>query len=82
MVREVSTSHSFGDKPWLGFEHVTMVPMCRKLIDVALLSEKEKVWLNGYHAEVWEKTRGFFEGREDTDAERTLKWLRRETREL
>lgn len=74
MAREVSTSHSFGDKPWLGFEHVTMVPMCRRLIDAALLTGREKRWLNEYHAEVWAKTEGFFAG-----DERTFKWLRRET---
>lgn len=75
MAREAQTTHRFGDKPYLGFEHVTMVPMCRKLIDVALLSEKEKRWLNGYHEEVLEKTRGFFDG-----DERSLRWLERETK--
>ncbi|KAK4992048.1 hypothetical protein LTR50_001444 [Elasticomyces elasticus] len=75
MVREASTSHQFGDKAYLGFEHVTMVPMCRKLIDVSLLSEAEKTWLNDYHSEVLEKTRPFFEKSGD---ERSLKWLKRE----
>ncbi|KAL9119682.1 MAG: hypothetical protein Q9187_003766 [Circinaria calcarea] len=75
MAREVKTTHSFGEKPWLGFEHVTMVPMCRKLIEPELLSEREKKWLNEYHTEVLEKTRGFFEGKD----ERTMKWLLRET---
>lgn len=74
MVREVKTKFQFGDKPYLGFEHVTMTPMCRKLIDVALLSETEKAWLNEYHAEIWDKTARYFEGRDD----RTLEWLRRE----
>jgi len=74
MVREVKTAHQFGDKPYLGFEHVTMVPMCRKLVDMSLLSPVEKQWLNDYHAEVLEKTKGFF-----TKDERTTKWLERET---
>ena len=74
MAREAKTTHRFGDKPYFGFEHVTMVPMCKKLIDVALLNEKEKRWLNEYHAEVLEKTKGFFEG-----DERTMRWLERET---
>ncbi|KAI9760184.1 MAG: hypothetical protein M4579_001799 [Chaenotheca gracillima] len=74
MAREASTNHKFGDKPYLGFEHVTMVPMCRKLIDPAMLSRREKEWLNDYHSEVQERTKGFFEG----DA-RTTKWLKRET---
>jgi Xaa-Pro aminopeptidase len=74
MAKEATTNHKFGDKPWIGFEHVTMVPMCRKLTDVKLLEKDEKDWLNDYHKEVWEKTKGYFEGDEGT-----LKWLRRET---
>lgn len=73
MAKEAQTNHKFGDKPWLAFEHVTMVPMCRKLIDAKLLSGEEKAWLDSYHQEVWEKTHGFFED------EQTLKWLKRET---
>ena len=73
MVKEAETKYKFGDKPYLGFEHVTMVPMCRKLIDVELLSGGEKEWLNAYHKEVLEKTGHFF--KED---ERTRKWLERE----
>lgn len=73
MVKEVKTKHQFGDKPYLGFEHVTMTPMCRKLIDASLLSTREKEWLNDYHAEVLDKTKRFF-----TDDELTTKWLERE----
>jgi Xaa-Pro aminopeptidase len=74
MVKEVETTHKFGDKPFLGFEHVTMVPMCRKLIDVSLLTGDERKWLNDYHEEVFEKTKSFFE-----HDDRSLKWLKRET---
>jgi len=74
MVKEVETKHKFGDKPYLGFEHVTLVPMCRKLIDPILLTEDEKQWLNDYHKEVYEKTKGYF-----TNDPVTLKWLERET---
>lgn len=73
MVKEVETKHRFGEKPYLGFEHVTMVPMCRKLIDVPLLSEREKRWLNEYHRKVLEKTSPFF-----ANDERSMKWLERE----
>ncbi|MCJ1318355.1 hypothetical protein MMC15_003683 [Xylographa vitiligo] len=78
MAREVKTTHSFGEKPWLGFEHVTMVPMCRKLIDEKYLTPKEVTWLNNYHVEVLEKTKSYFEGRD----ERTMKWLERETKPI
>lgn len=73
MVKGVKTKYNFGDKPYFGFEHVTMVPMCRKLIDVEMLSEKERQWLNDYHREVLEKTGPFFK-----DKEVSRKWLERE----
>ncbi|KAI5457921.1 putative Xaa-Pro aminopeptidase P [Mariannaea sp. PMI_226] len=74
VVKEVKTKHSFGDKPFLGFEHVTMVPYCRNLIDVSLLTETEKKWINSYHDEVLEKTQSFFKG-----DDLTMSWLKRET---
>lgn len=74
VVKEVQTKHKFGDKPYLGFDHVTMVPMCRKLIDVSLLTEVEKGYLNKYHTEVKDKTKSFFK-----DDERTISWLEKET---
>ena len=74
MAKEVETNHKFGDKPWLGFEHVTMAPLCQKLIDHSLLSPADKKWVNDYHAEVWEKTSGYFE-----NDELTRNWLKRET---
>ncbi|MCJ1313811.1 hypothetical protein MMC25_007491 [Agyrium rufum] len=77
MCREVQTKHRFGDRPYLGFEHVTMVPLCRKLVDEQLLTEKERSWVDTYHAEIWEKTHKFFE-----NDERTTKWLKRETQKL
>ncbi|KAI9706827.1 MAG: hypothetical protein M1820_004798 [Bogoriella megaspora] len=74
MVKEIQTEHKFGDKPFLGFEHVTLVPMCRKLVDETLLDEREKKWLNAYHQEVKEKTAGLLGGNETS-----LQWLERET---
>jgi len=73
MAKEAKTNHKFGDKPWLAFEHVTMVPMCRKLIDVSILSPEEKQWLDEYHQEVWDNTHGYFKD------DLTLTWLKRET---
>lgn len=73
MAREAQTTHKFGEKPWLGFECVTRVPMCRKLINTNLLSKEEVDWLNTYHKDVWERTHGYFSDR------LTLDWLQRET---
>jgi Xaa-Pro aminopeptidase len=77
LVREAETRHRFGEKPYLGFEHVTMVPYCRKLIDETLLTAKEKTWLNEYHADIREKMKGFF-----ASDELSLKWLDRETQPI
>lgn len=74
MAREVKTKHSFGDRPYIGFEHVTMVPYCRKLIDPSSLADFEKQWLNEYNTDIWNKTKGYFEG-----DQLTLAWLKRET---
>lgn len=74
MVKEVETKHKFGDKPYLGFERVTLTPHCRKLVDLSLLTEDEKAFIDEYHKEVYEKTSKYFEG-----DELTLAWLKRET---
>jgi Xaa-Pro aminopeptidase len=77
MVRGAETNHKFGDKPYLGFEHVTMVPYCRKLIDETLLTRKERHWLNEYHADIYAKTKAFFNA-----DKKTMDWLERETQPI
>lgn len=74
MVKEVKTKYTFGDKPFLGFEHVTMAPYCRKLIDESLLTDSEKQWLNESHADVLAKTKDYL-----ANDELARKWLERET---
>ena len=44
-----------GDRTMLGFETLTFVPIDRHLILPDLLTVVERNWLNGYHAEVFEK---------------------------
>jgi Xaa-Pro aminopeptidase len=41
-----------GDKPTLGFETLTYVPIEKRLIDASMLSDRELDWLNDYHAKV------------------------------
>jgi Xaa-Pro aminopeptidase len=41
-----------GVKPFLEFETITLAPFDRALIEPALLTEAERVWLNAYHARV------------------------------
>lgn len=40
------------EKPMLGFETLTFVPIERRLIDVAMLSPAERQWVDAYHARV------------------------------
>jgi Xaa-Pro aminopeptidase len=39
-----------GDREMLGFETITLAPIDRNLIDVALLSPAERAWMDAYHA--------------------------------
>ena len=41
-----------GDMPMLGFETLTFAPIDKTMIEPALLSAAERVWLDGYHADV------------------------------
>jgi Xaa-Pro aminopeptidase len=53
---------------------VTMTPHCRNLVDMSLITEDEKKFINDYHKEVFEKTSEYFK-----DDALTLNWLKRET---
>ncbi len=43
-----------GERPMMGFEYITLAPIHRDLIDVALLNDTERQWLNQYHEDVWQ----------------------------
>ncbi len=45
-------------KPMNGFEALTLAPIDRRLIDVAMLSGDERAWLDAYHARVNAAIRG------------------------
>ena len=76
-VKEVATPHNFGGKQYLGFDTITRVPFCRKLIDVSLLTEREIAWIDQYHLKVREETISYFAGDELSKS-----WLMRETNKL
>ena len=42
-------------QPMLGFETLTFAPIERDLIEPALLTAEERLWLNAYHADVAER---------------------------
>ncbi|WP_127903444.1 aminopeptidase P family protein [Solirhodobacter olei] len=43
------------DRAMYSFETLTFVPIDRRLVETAMLSQPERDWLNAYHAEVREK---------------------------
>ena len=59
-----------GERPMLGFETLTLAPIDRRLIEVGLLSDDERQWLDTYHARVLKEVGDFLEG----DA---LAWLKK-----
>ncbi|KAG5651634.1 hypothetical protein H0H81_007977 [Sphagnurus paluster] len=73
LVREVKTPNNFGDKGYLGFEHVTLCPIQKNLVDTELLTKGERKWLNDYHAETWAKVSPLL-----ANDERALNWLKRQ----
>lgn len=67
----------FGDKEFLEFENLTMVPYCKKLINVKLLTQEEKDQINSYHSRIWKNLVQFTQPQSIT-----YKWLKRETSEI
>ncbi|CAR26063.1 hypothetical protein ZYGR_0E00420 [Zygosaccharomyces rouxii] len=67
----------FGEKRFLQFENLTLVPYCRKLINVKLLTKEERQQVNDYHARIWSSIVQFTQPQSIT-----FKWLKRETSEL
>jgi Xaa-Pro aminopeptidase len=43
-----------GERPMHGFETLTLAPIDRRLIDVSLLTDAERGWVDAYHARVRE----------------------------
>lgn len=58
-----------------GFETITFCPFEREAILTELLTEKEKAWLNAYHARVCDTLKPLFSSEE-------LKWLEAEAAEI
>ncbi|CAO3620159.1 unnamed protein product [Mucor hiemalis] len=77
LIRKENTPNNFGDRGYLGFEHVTIAPIGLNLIDVSLLSPVEKKWINDYHAECVEKLSPLIASNPEAVA-----WLEKETRPL
>lgn len=73
MFVQKKEENEFGN--FLHFESVTLCPFDLKLVDVSLLTDFEKQWLNDYHAEVRKKLEPLVEGE-------VRAWLMDATREV
>lgn len=69
-----STSHTNNGK-FFEFEQLTMAPVAKNLINLDLLSEDDKAWLNRYHATVAERLSPLL-------SESALTWLKKATTPL
>ncbi len=46
------------------FENLTLVPFERSMIDISILTKREKSWINEYHNEIYEKIHKFLNNNE------------------
>lgn len=75
----MSTPFKFDSKGYLGFEHLTFVPLGKRLMEPNLLSSSDELWINKYH----EECRNFLEPLLSREKDgRTLSWIERETEPL
>jgi Xaa-Pro aminopeptidase len=64
-----------GEKPLLGFETLTVVPIDINLVQIDLLTDHERDWLNAYHRKVRETLLPYLNGDE-------AEWLKKATKEI
>ncbi|EDS27496.1 xaa-Pro aminopeptidase 1 [Culex quinquefasciatus] len=81
IVQVVSTNigDNFDGRGALTFRTVTMCPIQTKLINVKLLTDRERNALNNYHTTVWETLSPLLKNVKDAE---TLAWLERETQPI
>lgn len=63
------------EEPFFEFESLTLAPIDLSLINVGLLNDEERDWLNAYHARVMKSVAGGVDGK-------TLAWLEMATRQI
>ena len=64
-----------GERAMMGFETITLAPIDLNLVEPGLLTDRERVWLNAYHARVLETLRPLLD-------EETRVWLEKATRAI
>ena len=67
----------FGDRKFLKFENITLVPYCKKLINAKMLTTEELEQINAYHSRIWNTLVQSLQPQSIT-----FKWLKEEVRPL
>jgi len=75
IIKEANTRNNFGGTKFLKFEHITMVPMCKRLLDKSIMNENDIKWVNDFHQECWEKISPLLISKDKL----ALEWLRHQT---
>jgi Xaa-Pro aminopeptidase len=75
VVVPADTRFHTGARPFLRFEYLTLVPFCRRLLDLTLLSPVERAWIDTYHSRVRDELLGCL-------SETAAAWLRQATEPL
>lgn len=75
LVKPAQTSS--GNTKFLQFENLTLVPYCKKLISVKMLTKEEKTQINEYHSRVWQSIAPLLPAQG-----LSVKWLKNETSAL
>lgn len=77
LVQSAVTRNNFGGTKFLRFENLTMVPIQTKLIDLALMTDKDVDWVNAHHEKCWKAVSPLLQ-----HDQLALEWLHRETRPI
>lgn len=75
LVKHAQTAS--GNGKFLKFENLTLVPYCKKLINVKMLTKEEKLQINEYHSRVWQSIAPLLQPQS-----LSFKWLKNETSSL
>ncbi|ORZ22106.1 peptidase M24, structural domain-containing protein [Absidia repens] len=75
-ICQAATPYNF-DGTYLGFKHLTYVPLGKKLVDTTLLENREIQWINQYHQDCRHILEPLLQG-----DRQTLVWLEDETENL
>lgn len=83
LVTVADTKFDFGNRKYLRFDYLTLVPMCKALIDISLLDSAQLDFLNQMHQTCHDTLKPLLQDLrhmdDQHDVDRALSWLQRNT---